>query len=254
MRGDTKGRRMNGGQHWSVIAASARPELDALRFGSRELGLKRVAAEFGISPQTLRRSLSALKFVERLEGKATAKPSLRSAPVAAVEHIARWHAYDPAAATQAARRVRRGEYTIAALEAAERAARAVSNPEPVGRSLVRRCRERVGPVLRKQLAGFECDSRGPRRPNEPAVDFRFRPAGSRTWQIAAIIMGPYRDQSLYKLRLDDWVVKALGLSLLYERVLLVVPTAALRRQCMAWLRAHKVVPANLEIPVITPIP
>jgi hypothetical protein len=246
---------MNGGLHWSVIAASARPQLEQLRFGSRELGLKRVAAEFGISPQTLRRSLSALKFIERIEGKQPpAKPSLRSAPVAAVEHIARWHAYDPAAATEAARRVRRGLYTIAALETAERAARAVSNPERVGRSLVSACRQRVGPVLRKQLAGFECDAREGRRRDEPAVDFRFRRPGSRDWTVAAIIMGPYRDQTLYKLRMDDWVIKALGLSLLYERVLLVVPTAALRRQCTAWLRAHKVAPANIEISVIKPVP
>jgi len=246
---------VNDGLHWSTIAASARPQLEQLRFGSRELGLKRVAAEFGISPQTLRRSLSALKFIEQIEGRPSpARRSLRSAPVAAVEHLARWHAYDPAGATIAAQRVRRGLYTIAALEAAERAARAVSKPERVGRSLVSACRERVGPVLRKQLAGFECAAPGASRGNEPAVDFRFRRTGTRKWTIAAIIMGPYRDQSLYKLRLDDWVVKALGLSLLYERVMLVVPTATLKRQCTAWLRAHEVAPPNLDIPVITPLP
>ncbi len=239
--------------HWSVIAETARPELAQLRFGSRELGLKRVAAKFGISPQTLRRSLSALKFIEEVEGRRPgAKASLRSAPVAAVEHLSRWYAYDPDAAKEAARRLRRGQYTVAALEAAERAARAVSKPERVGQSLVSACRQRVGPVLRDRFPGMECDERGARGKYDPAVDFRFRPPGSAAWTVAALIMGPYRDQSLYNLRLDDWVVKALGLSLLYERVILVLPATALKRQCAAWLRAHRLTPANLELLVITP--
>ena len=238
-----------------VDHADAGIGLEQLRFGSRELGLKRVASKFGISPQTLRRSLSALKFVEAIEGRRpAAKRTLRSAPVAAIEHIARWHAYDPVGATAAAQRVRQGRYTIAALEAAEHAARAVNKPERVGQSLVTACRERVGPVLCKQLTGFECETRASLRESKSAVDFRFRPNGSRKWTIAAIIIGPYRDQSLYKLRLDDWLIKALGLTLLYERVILVAPTSALKRQCTAWLRAHKLVLPNLEIPVITPVP
>jgi hypothetical protein len=59
---------------------------------------------------------------------------------------------------------------------------------------------------------------------------------------------------LYKLRFDDWVVKALGLTLIYERVILVLPTAALKRQCTSWLRAHGIAPPNLELEVVTPIP
>src|SRR5882757_6859285 len=74
---------------WIRLAVAARPRLDGLRFGNREVELKRLATEFGINPQTLRRSLAALKFIESLEGEKFLKGlSLRGAPVAAIEHLA----------------------------------------------------------------------------------------------------------------------------------------------------------------------
>ncbi|HUB97419.1 MAG TPA: hypothetical protein VL993_15970 [Stellaceae bacterium] len=243
------------GRHWSRLAALARPKLEGLRFGGREIALKATAQSFGVNPQTLRRALAALKFVEQLESEPFLKKlSLRATPVAAIEHIARWYAYDRGAALRAARRLSEGEYTVAALAAAEASARNAARADGVGRALLHRCRSRVGPVLRAQLAAYEMDARGPRRGDEPSVDFRFRPPGEERWTIAAIIMGPYRDQARYAIRLGDWIVRALGLSTIYGRVVLIVPTASLEKQCHAWMRANAVPASAFDIQVITPDP
>src|SRR5262249_37443225 len=151
---------------------------------------------------------------------------LRAAPMAAIEHVARWHGYDRTAALRAARLLAEGQHTVASLGAAEAKARAASRVSGIGRSLIHRCRARVGPVLRAQFKTCELDPRATGHGNEPAVDFRFRPAGAERWTIAAIIVGPYRDRDRdrYELRLGDWLIRALGLSAIYERVILVVPT------------------------------
>jgi hypothetical protein len=67
-------------------------------------------------------------------------------------------------------------------------------------------------------------------------------------------MGPYRDRSRYELQLGDWLVRALGLSAIYERVILVVPTGAIKKRCIAWLAANRIRPGAFEIRVITPEP
>jgi hypothetical protein len=240
---------------WSVLAAQARPKLEGLRFGSREEMLKRIAGEFGVNPQTLRRALAALKFAEELEGERFLKTlSLRSAPVAAIEHIARWCAYDRPAALRAARRLAAGEFTVAALGAAETAARAAARPVPIGRSLLHACRLRVGPVLRAQFKQLEMDRRPVRRGQEPSVDFRFRVPGASRWTVAAIIVGPYRDKSQYEIRLGDWIVKALGLGMIYDRVVLVVPTASLKSRSLKWMRANAIDDGAFDIQVISPEP
>jgi hypothetical protein len=238
-------------QHWSEIAKSLRPRIESLRYGDRELGLKRAAAELGVSPQTLRRFLGAAKFVEQIEGSGSSKKlSLLSSPVAAIEYLARWHAYDPAGALKAAGQIRRGAYTVAAIGAAEKAARRASQPEQAGRSLVHECRERVRPILLSQFKALELDRRSVRAAHEPSVDFRFRAPGSTKWTVAAVIMGPYKDRSLYEIRLGDWIVKMLGLSMIYERIILVLPTQALKRRCLAWLRLNHIDRAIFEMQVI----
>jgi hypothetical protein len=242
---------------WSELAAAARPLLEGLRFGERELALKRVAESHGVNPQSLRRALAALRFVESLEGQRFLKKlDLRTAPMAAIEHVARWHGYDRAAALRAARLLAEGQHTVASLGTAEAAARTESRASGIGRSLIHRCRARVGPVLRAQFKNYEMDERATRRGDEPSVDFRFRMGGSKRWTIAAIIMGPYRDRDRdrYELRRGDWLIRALGLSAIYERVILVVPTAAIKKRCLAWLDANGIRLGAFEIQVITPEP
>jgi hypothetical protein len=240
---------------WSELAAAARPLLEGLRFGEREPALKRVAESHGVNPQSLRRALAALRFVESLEGQPFLKKlDLRAAPMAAIEHVARWHGYDRAAALRAARLLAEGQHTVASLGAAEAAARTESNASGIGRSLIHRCRARVGPVLLAQFKTYEMDQRTTRNSGEPSVDFRFRPKGAERWTVAAVIMGPYRDRARYELRLVDWLIRALGLSTIYERVILVAPTAAIKKRCLAWLDANGIKPGKFEIQVVTPEP
>jgi hypothetical protein len=240
---------------WSTLAATAKPKLEGLRFGEREAGLRRLADAEGINPQSLRRALAALRFVETLEeDRFLKKLSLRAVPMAAVEHLARWHGYDKSAALRAARLLANGEYTIASLGAAEAAARSAARTQGIGRSLVHRCRLRVGPVLQAQFKGHEIDARVARDPDAPSVDFRFRPIGSQRWTVAAIIIGPYLDRSRREIRLGDWIVKALGLGAIYRQVILVVPNATIKKDCQAWMRANAVPNVPFSIQIITPEP
>jgi hypothetical protein len=240
---------------WSALAAAAKPRLEGLRFGEREAGLRHIAEAEGINPQSLRRALAALRFVETIEENHFLKKlSLRTAPMAAIEHLARWHGYDRAAALRAARLLANGEHTIASLGASEAAARSAARTQGIGRSLVHRCRLRVGPVLQAQFKGHEMDARAARDRDAPSVDFRFRPIGSERWTIAAIIIGPYLDRSRREIRLGDWIVKALGLGAIYQQVILVVPTAAIKKECQAWMRANAVHAAPFSIQIITPEP
>lgn len=240
---------------WSELAAAARPKLEGVRFGEREDGLRRIAAAQGVNPQSLRRALAALRFVETLEANRFLKKlALRSAPMAAIEHLARWYGYDRAAALRAARLLADGRHTIASLGIAEANARAAAQAQGFGRSLVRRCRARVAPVLQAQFKNHEMDSRAARDPDEPSVDFRFRPIGAARWTIAAIIIGPYLDRNRREIRLGDWIVKALGLSAIYEQVILVVPTAAIKKECIAWMRSNNVRDVPFTLQIITPEP
>ena len=253
MRSTSQDSGRNGGERlpWTTLALTARPRLDGLRFGHREAALQAIAAESDINPQTLRRALAALKFVETLEGERFLKGlSLRAAPVAAIEHLARWHAYDRAAALRAARKLSQAEFTVAALGAAEKSARLAAQPDDVGRSLLNGCRLRVGPVLRAQFNDLEMDENPARRSDEPSVEFRFRPIGAPRWTIAAIIMGPYRNARLYETRMSDWIIRALGLRSLYERVILVVPETAIRKRCLAWLKANGLADNAFDIQIV----
>src|SRR5579885_730778 len=103
---------------WSDLAGAAKPLLEGLRFGEREPALKRIAESYGINPQSLRRALAALRFVEAIENQRFLKKlDLRATPMAAIEHVARWHGYDPAAALRAARLLAQGQHTVASLGA-----------------------------------------------------------------------------------------------------------------------------------------
>jgi hypothetical protein len=238
--------------HWTQLAAVARAALAGVRFGHREVELRRLAAAFGVNPQTLRRALAALKFVETIEAdRFLKKLSLRAAPVAAIEHLARWHAYDRESALRAARLLADRHYTVAALGAAERTARVAAHRDGIGRSLLHACRLRVGPVLRAQFKDHAFDEQTTRRSDEPSVDFRFRAPGAKSWTVAAIIMGPYRDQKLYETRLGDFIVRALGLGIIYPRIILVVPTAAVRKRCLVWMRGNGVREDAFDIQIIS---
>jgi len=240
---------------WAELATAAKPKLEGLRFGEREDGLRRLAEARGINPQSLRRALAALRFVETLEAnRFSRRLMLRSAPMAAIEHLARWYGYDRAAALRAARLLAEGRHTIASLGTAEAAARSAAQAQGIGRSLVRRCRARVGPVLQAQFKDYEMDSRAGRHPDEPAVDFRFRPTGAARWTIAAIIIGPYLDRDRREIRLGDWIVKAIGLGTIYEQVILVVPSAGIKKECLAWMRVNDVRGASFTLQLITPEP
>lgn len=244
--------RIDEASHWSTVASAARPRLDRLRYGDRELGLKEIAAEFAVSAQTLRRWIAASRFIDDLKMVFDDTDGLRRAPVATIEHISRWYAYDAQSALAAAQQLLQENLSVAAVGAAERQARKAGKSDGVGRSLVHACRQRVMPVLKAEMTGYEMETPRASHAYEPSVDFRFRRQGARKWSAVAVIMGPYRDRSLYEIRLGDWLVRVLGLSMIYDRVMLVVPTREIEQHCRRWLAANKLKPRVVEFRVIAP--
>jgi hypothetical protein len=65
-------------QAWALAAHKTRQEISALQRANRELGLKELADKSRLNPQTLRRRVSALDFLERFEHETKIKSAVLS--------------------------------------------------------------------------------------------------------------------------------------------------------------------------------
>ena len=72
---------------WVLEARAIRDQVAKLHHGDRELGLQKIAGK-DRNPQTLRRAISALEFLERLsKEKYSSATKLEAYPVAAIEYL-----------------------------------------------------------------------------------------------------------------------------------------------------------------------
>jgi hypothetical protein len=218
---------------WVIEARAAREQVAKLQHGNRELGLREIAGE-NRNPQTLRRAISALEFLERLskEAKYSSASRLEMYPVAAVEYLSRWYKRDAHGALQAADKLLRGDYDVKGLgEAESRSRKDVF--EGAGKALETDYRskvsKRIADIVRSEagpsLELFKSSSLG-----DPAgiPDFAYK--NSKGILMAGVlIVGPYRDEDLYRRRAFDWLSKAYTLLKIFKLVFLVLPDNASRQ-------------------------
>jgi hypothetical protein len=236
------------------MAGSTSPTLEevARRFG----GTIREAAGAPRQPwdnsklkaSTLRRFLAALAFVERFENEVaeeyidTAR-ALRNAPVAAVELIARWSAYDFAAAVDTAVELVRGTHTVEKLRQLEQEARAKTSSNSLsGRQYAHQLRLRLRD-WGQQHFGNDYESTTIEN-DQPPVDILYR-RESDGRHAGVMLFGPYRDYEMYEARKSEFLTLLVGVSTMFERVVAIVP-ASLSSDLWHWLAANGAARPNIE--------
>jgi hypothetical protein len=223
-------------QAWALAAHETRQEISALQRGNRELGLKYLADKSGLNPQTLRRRVSALDFLQRFEQETRIKSAvLETFPVAAVEFLSRWYSHDPVAAKKAATKLIGGKITVDQLRLEEKQSR-TSAFAGTGKSLELDYKREIAGAISSWFGGpLVTVEKRVRFDPTSLVDFR-SDDNYRGRKTGFLIVGPYRDPALYERRAFDWIAKAYTLCRVFEAMCLVLPDNARADDFLDWWR------------------
>ena len=222
---------------WYEIAATARVKLEDIPYGEVNARLTAVGSQFGLRPDTLRRFIAAATFVDRLKDDGL-PATLKTLPIAGVELIARWWAYDHSEARKAAIDLARGSYTIGSLRTAEGEARRASKVTRWGRAGHNALRTRLASQIKEMV---QAEGEGAFVPDKPGefdprrFDFLFRSESKPNYRIAVLLFGPFQDEELYWTRKDDFLLNILGLSKVYTKVCGIIPSLQIATHFRAWL-------------------
>ncbi len=231
---------------WFDLGRKMISELDGVAVpGHRTPTYERLAQQQGLAVQTLRRQVSATRFLMEIgQGDAGLANALINMPMAAIEYLMRWHRFNPDEAVRAARQLVAGRHTVRSLEAAERAARQRVGSTLRGRAREIAFRDRVAESLRSLFPGFHGIEPMPPSPGwDVPYDFRWwGPVG----QVPVLIVGPYADAIQYTSRIHDWGLRAAHLSSKYGRCLMILPEPSMLGRYRAWLSHHRD-PADLVL-------
>lgn len=234
---------------WAALASEAKPELDKLDHGRREEGFRSQAEKVGVSPQTLRRAVAMLNFVEKAEQlPLLANLNLRAVPLNGLEHIKKWYEYDPKGAAEAARQLVKGAM-VEAIAAAESAARQAVSPTLKGRALAVEYRRSLSQYLDERLFDEGYRQMFERRSlwHAPRVDCRFRKHDQEEASLVAIAMGPYENKNAYMKLLGDTMIRSLGLGTIFERVILATPEKSIALRAKDWIIANRIRDSKIDI-------
>jgi hypothetical protein len=215
---------------WILEARVMRDQVAKLQHGDRELGLQKITGK-NRNPQTLRRAISALEFLERLskEARYSSASKLEMYPVAAIEYLSRWYKRDSRGALRAADKLLSGEYDVKKLAAKERSSRK-NVFDGAGKALETDYRFRVSKRIFEIVsaeAGPSLELFSSNDLGDPVAipDFAFRNKNGKL-VVGALIVGPYRDKDLYRRRAFEWISKAHMLLNIFQFILLVLPENA----------------------------
>ncbi len=220
---------------WYRIALAARPEVDALALGEREHGIRETAKKLGVAKaDTLRKYLVAARYADQFHAlNPDLGPLPTKTPVAAVELIGRWAKYDPASAMKAGARLAQGNYPVAQLRADERKARLAYRGARAGRSGAHAIREKLKDPIR-QLVQTGATSRYiadiPASHEPKKIDWLFRSEADPGDRIACVVFGPYGVERQYESKREDFLVRVLGLSRIFRRVVGIIALSSYRPQ------------------------
>lgn len=217
-------------EDWKARAARARTLLSASKYGDRESVLLREFA--GLDVNTVRRSIFALEFLEKLaETSPKIARALQSAPLSAIEVLARWNVFDVKGATIAAEELVRGAHTVRSLSAEMKIARAKVSAGQTGESFEAAYRSKIQRAAYRAVSHLFAENVSIpdiqfKDSIDPPIDFRYYRTfddGRSPKTIVALIVGPYQNKKLYHRRRFDWCFRALGLAWLYDDVVLLLP-------------------------------
>jgi hypothetical protein len=220
---------------WRDEARLAIAELEGVSHGSRETVMQAIAGRLSGHTDTsaMRRAIAAHNFLEQLRGTEPASyAQLENAPLSVVEVIARWFVFDRPAALAAAEEWARGIGNVTSITKAMRDARPPGYAGKSGIALEKAYVLDAKPIVSEavhKLTGLEVTLSGTSVRDDATgqtLDFIFDlPGGTPKRQVAVLVVGPYTNTKLYSNKCADWVTKAFGLALLFERIVLALPEA-----------------------------
>jgi hypothetical protein len=233
---------------WKERARLARRALRHAKHGQREATLASITNDRNVN--TLRREVKALVFLDGLR-KSNPDLSRRITDLSfdAIEVLARWHAFDPRGAVNAAYKLASGEHSLNWLKTEKQVAER-QRSEPVRKDTLRDAE----PLVRKQIAKIFGMRLGPaqistKKLDIPPIDFLFQlnRSDGPTETIAALIVGPYQNRDLYLKRRPDQLLKAMGLAWIFDHVVVVLPPPARVDEYRRWLNKNALVETAAKV-------
>ncbi len=212
---------------WVSEARAAIEKLSQKSRAERETELEKLAAPR--NSQTLQRAIIAVEFLDKLtREKLFSGAVLEAFPVAAIEHLLRWHNRDPEASLEAAGKLISGALTTKTLGEAERDSR-TKTFEGTGKALEANYRRKIEREIKLIANSFGKLTRI-KEDRLPSFAYRIKRMidfavldDNGNLSVAFIIAGPYTDEKLYIRRALDWVAKANALLNVCGLVYLILP-------------------------------
>lgn len=197
---------------------------------------------------TVRRAIAALNFLEELQRTHPLHHDyVRQAPFSIVEAIARLHRLDSLKALEAASDWSNGKQTLETLRDAARNARPVGLAGRTGQSLEKEFRKRAEASVRRaveratrtKISTVRVDHKD--TPDAPNLDYFFTSKAShrKDQTIAAVVVGPYQNKTLYRRRRHDWILKSFGLAWRYDHVVIVLPAKEYLDEYTQWIANYR---------------
>lgn len=205
---------------WLIAAEKAIHRLAGVPHGQRETKLREIADDDDVEPNTVRRYVAAAEALPTISDKTgVSAKTLSTFPLASVEALARWVAYDKRSATKAANAVLDGKHTARTLVAAEMKARRAAGTKVGnwGKSRKESVKARLTKILKPR--DFEPVPKDEIR--TAGVDLLFRNQDRQT--VAVLVFGPYQDDQAYKQRRTEFVQRLLGLGGMHDQVIAAIP-------------------------------
>lgn len=200
-------------QRWATVAEKAIDRVEAAGYGRRGSVISEAAGGLGVKQTYLRQAIAAYKFAtsKTIEGV-----SLLTFPIGVVEDLRRWSEIDLSAATKAAKSLAEGEIDLEEFAEQALAARQTDAKDEPAYRASGTYKARVRRVAERQLPGFQLgsDAQGF---SEGFITLR-SPDGSE--HAAIVVTGPYDDPERELVSCKEASLKALGLLLTNERVVL----------------------------------
>jgi hypothetical protein len=182
-------------------------------------------------PSSLRRSIGAFEFLERLrDDESVLYARLDGVPLSIAELMARLYEFDPTKLSDVARDWQEGRVTVATLRQFLKDTLPPGYAAKVGKARQRSFNEAASNEIQEVISEMSVGqvaaikSRAAQDgPSAAKVDYVFEMSPKLT--VAALTVGPYRNAWMYRDRAEEWILRAFGTALLYDVVLLVIPDA-----------------------------
>ncbi|WP_128921410.1 hypothetical protein [Bradyrhizobium nanningense] len=224
---------------WKKRARSAMLKLRNAKRGETESILSAVGQ--GINPNTVRREVQALAFLDDLRKSDPAiSRRLRVSSFGTIELLARWSSFDPRGAAEEARKVASKEHSLKSLKSAlQSAMERHSVPTRLG------FLQGIEPSVRSQICRILGGNLAPLKRSEKAlgrapIDFFYQltQPGTADKCVAVLVVGPYRYVGQYSKRRQEELWRAMGLAWAFDHVVVVLPERRSLIEYQRWLAEY----------------